>query len=67
MANQTDAPNSGSAPTDRPWPILRSLKSWRPQYISSDLVAGLTLVAIAIPEHAAPIRPLHRSSPARWR
>jgi SulP family sulfate permease len=56
MARSTDTPNSSSAPTERSWPIFRSLKSYRAQYISSDLVAGLTLVAIAIPEQMATAR-----------
>jgi SulP family sulfate permease len=38
------------------WPVLCSLKGYRPSYIPHDLVAGLTLVAIAIPEQLATAR-----------
>jgi sulfate permease, SulP family len=38
------------------WPIFRSLKSYHPQFLTSDLVAGLTLAAIAIPEQMATAR-----------
>src|ERR1700749_4073800 len=37
----------------RPWPLLRSLQGYQPSYVTHDLVAGLTLVAIAIPEQLA--------------
>jgi sulfate permease, SulP family len=35
------------------WPVLRSLQGYHFNFISHDLVAGLTLVAIAIPEQLA--------------
>ncbi|NPU65927.1 SulP family inorganic anion transporter [Bradyrhizobium sp. 83012] len=35
------------------WPMLRSLQSWRISALPSDLAAGLTLAAIAIPEQMA--------------
>jgi sulfate permease, SulP family len=38
------------------WPVLRSLQGYRPAYLTHDLVAGLTLVAIAIPEQLATSR-----------
>jgi sulfate permease, SulP family len=38
------------------WPVLASLRGYQPAYISHDLVAGLTLVAIAIPEQLATAR-----------
>ena len=38
------------------WPVLRSLQGYQGSYISHDLVAGLTLVAIAIPEQLATAR-----------
>jgi sulfate permease, SulP family len=38
------------------WPLLRSLQGYRPSYLTHDLVAGLTLVAIAIPEQLATSR-----------
>lgn len=38
------------------WPLLRSLQGYSASLISHDLVAGLTLVAIAIPEQLATSR-----------
>jgi sulfate permease, SulP family len=38
------------------WPVLRSLQGYQPSYLTHDLVAGLTLVAIAIPEQLATAR-----------
>jgi sulfate permease, SulP family len=38
------------------WPVLRSLQSYSASFLSHDLVAGLTLVAIAIPEQLATSR-----------
>ncbi len=38
------------------WPMLRSLQGYQPSYLTHDLVAGLTLVAIAIPEQLATSR-----------
>jgi sulfate permease, SulP family len=38
------------------WPILRSLASYRACFLTHDLVAGLTLVAVAIPEQMATAR-----------
>src|SRR5580692_9509616 len=35
------------------WPVLQSLQGYQPSYLTHDLVAGLTLVAIAIPEQLA--------------
>jgi sulfate permease, SulP family len=40
----------------RPWPILRSFAGWRAADLSSDVIAGLTLAAIAIPEQMATAR-----------
>src|SRR5882672_11212340 len=39
-----------------PWPIFRSLNGFRPSDLPGDLVAGLTLAAIAIPEQMATAR-----------
>src|SRR5712671_1567168 len=39
-----------------PWPIFRSLSSFRPGDLPGDLIAGLTLAAIAIPEQMATAR-----------
>jgi sulfate permease, SulP family len=38
------------------WPLFRSLGSYRPSYFPQDLIAGLTLAAIAIPEQMATAR-----------
>jgi MFS superfamily sulfate permease-like transporter len=38
------------------WPVLRSLQGYQPSFLTHDLVAGLTLVAIAIPEQLATAR-----------
>jgi MFS superfamily sulfate permease-like transporter len=38
------------------WPVLRSLQNYQAAFVSHDLVAGLTLVAIAIPEQLATSR-----------
>jgi SulP family sulfate permease len=38
------------------WPIFRSLASFRPSDLPGDLIAGLTLAAIAIPEQMATAR-----------
>jgi SulP family sulfate permease len=40
----------------RPWPLFRSLAGYRPGFIAPDLIAGLTLAAIAIPEQMATAR-----------
>jgi SulP family sulfate permease len=41
---------------DRNWPIFRSLAAYRFAFLPQDLVAGLTLAAIAIPEQMATAR-----------
>ncbi len=38
------------------WPLFRSLASYRAGYLPQDLIAGLTLAAIAIPEQMATAR-----------
>jgi MFS superfamily sulfate permease-like transporter len=38
------------------WPLFRSLASWRTADLPGDLIAGLTLAAIAIPEQMATSR-----------
>src|SRR6185369_36961 len=38
------------------WPVFRSLASFRPADLPGDLIAGLTLAAIAIPEQMATAR-----------
>ncbi len=54
-----DRPGSAGSPVTRAnaaWPVLRSLASYRRQFLARDLVAGLTLAAIAIPEQMATAR-----------
>lgn len=41
---------------ERHWPIFSSLASYRAGYLPGDLIAGLTLAAIAIPEQMATAR-----------
>jgi len=45
----------GAAPA-RAWPVLRSFAGWRWTDIGPDLVTGLTLAAIAVPEQMATAR-----------
>jgi sulfate permease, SulP family len=47
---------SGLTLAAKPWLLLRSLQGYRPSFLSHDLVAGLTLAAIAIPEQLATAR-----------
>ena len=54
MADDSGAPDSGFA--RKAWPVLSSLHSYRIQFLSHDLFAGLTLAAIAIPEQMATAR-----------
>jgi sulfate permease, SulP family len=56
MADTPRAPVSGVASAKKAWPIFRSLAAYRLPYLSHDLVAGLTLAAIAIPEQMATAR-----------
>jgi SulP family sulfate permease len=53
---------SGLTQAAKPWIVLRSLQGYRPRFLSHDLVAGLTLAAIAIPEQLATARLGHFSS-----
>src|SRR5215510_13046834 len=41
---------------EKSWPVFSSLSSWRPAFLPADLIAGLTLAAIAIPEQMATAR-----------
>src|SRR4029077_14400879 len=41
---------------DTAWPLFRSLASYRPSFLPGDLIAGLTLGAIAVPEQMATAR-----------
>jgi sulfate permease, SulP family len=56
MKNISGSPDSGSSGARNAWPIFRSLNSYRLQFLSHDLFAGLTLAAIAIPEQMATAR-----------
>jgi SulP family sulfate permease len=47
---------NSAAPAGRPWPLLRSFAGWRPGDLGADVVAGLTLAAIAIPSQMATAR-----------
>src|SRR5580704_11010794 len=42
--------------SEKSWPLFRSLASFRPSDLPGDLIAGLTLAAIAIPEQMATAR-----------
>jgi len=54
MANTSGSPDSGFA--GKAWSLFRSLHSYRLQFLTHDLFAGLTLAAIAIPEQMATAR-----------
>ena len=43
-------------PTLTHWPLFRSLRGYEAAYLSADLISGLTLAAIAIPEQMATAR-----------
>ncbi len=56
MAKISGSPDSGVAGAGKAWPVFRSLNSYRLQFLTHDLFAGLTLAAIAIPEQMATAR-----------
>jgi MFS superfamily sulfate permease-like transporter len=56
MAKRHRVPKARPTRTQRDWPVFRSLASYRASFITGDLVAGLTLAAIAIPEQMATAR-----------
>lgn len=56
MANTSGSPDSGVAGVRKAWPVFPSLAAYRPQFLTRDLFAGLTLAAIAIPEQMATAR-----------
>ncbi len=56
MAKAHGSSGSSSPRQGRGWPIFRSLASYRRGFLPQDLVAGLTLAAIAIPEQMATAR-----------
>ena len=56
MINTPRSPATGLADKNNNWAVLRSLRGYRPSFLTHDLVAGLTLAAIAIPEQLATAR-----------
>src|ERR1700726_3069052 len=56
MADEFGSQNSRYAGTNNGWLVFRSLNSYRFQFLTHDLFAGLTLAAIAIPEQMATAR-----------
>jgi sulfate permease, SulP family len=56
MVGTPGLPVSGVADNNNNWPVLRSLRGYRLWFLTHDLVAGLTLAAIAIPEQLATAR-----------
>src|SRR5262245_12803115 len=53
MAKRHRAPKRHPTAHKREWPLFRSLAAYRPEFLTGDLIAGLTLAAIAIPEQMA--------------
>jgi SulP family sulfate permease len=53
MAKRQRAPKRHPDAPTREWPLFRSLAAYRPEFLTGDLVAGLTLAAIAVPEQMA--------------
>ena len=54
---ETSHPVASSGPArHRVWLLFQSLRGYQPSFLTHDLVAGLTLVAIAIPEQLATAR-----------
>ncbi len=56
MIDTPPSPASFAVASDKTWPIFRSLQGYHPSFFTHDLVAGFTLVAIAIPEQLATAR-----------
>jgi sulfate permease, SulP family len=54
MVDPSGSANASGA--SKTWPVFRSLRGYRLQFLSRDLFAGLTLAAIAIPEQMATAR-----------
>src|SRR5882757_2184503 len=48
--------SANAAGVSKTWPMFRSLRGYRLQFLSRDLFAGLTLAATAIPEQMATAR-----------
>ncbi|WP_315834978.1 SulP family inorganic anion transporter [Bradyrhizobium prioriisuperbiae] len=56
MAETSRSPVADTTSGRHSWPVFRSLAAYRLAFLSRDLVAGLTLAAIAIPEQMATAR-----------
>ena len=56
MADEPRPADSRFVDANHRWPVFRSLASYRASFLTRDLVAGLTLVAVAIPEQMATAR-----------
>jgi sulfate permease, SulP family len=56
MASTSNSPDRGPSGARNAWPVFRSLSSYRLEFLTHDLFAGLTLAAIAIPEQMATAR-----------
>jgi len=56
MADAPGVPDGNHSGKDKDWPVFRSLASYQAGFLARDLVAGLTLAAIAIPEQMATAR-----------
>jgi sulfate permease, SulP family len=56
MIDTPRSPVSGFADKNNTWPVFRSLNAYHLGFLTHDLVAGLTLAAIAIPEQMATAR-----------
>lgn len=56
MANKPNIPAVTSSGTGHVWPVFRSFGAYRLSFVTGDVLAGLTLAAIAIPEQMATAR-----------
>jgi sulfate permease, SulP family len=56
MADEPGSADPRPAGASHGWPVLSSLASYRASFLTQDLVAGLTLAAIAVPEQMATAR-----------
>jgi MFS superfamily sulfate permease-like transporter len=56
MTDRLPASDSHGASVPKAWPAFRSFAAYRPAFLTQDLVAGLTLAAIAVPEQMATAR-----------
>jgi MFS superfamily sulfate permease-like transporter len=56
MADKPNIPAVTSSGTGHVWPVFRSFGAYRLSFVTGDVLAGLTLAAIAIPEQMATAR-----------